>query len=247
MSLQDKRDLFLRGALSADRHIPPADLAILGAGPATYLKSMKFETGARVGSPLLPNTAQGFFGAFSYMNGEGYLRDRVFVGRFSSIGRRITIGAGNHFTTGLSTSPMLSGGHALDRYSPEELKQLGLENTPRKSALSEIGCDVWIGDGAVILPGLRIDHGAVIGANAVVTKDVPPYAIVGGTPARILKYRFPQEQIEALLVSQWWEYPVETIKTLPLGNVIGCLDRLRDLGPPPPDAYETYECAEQAV
>ncbi len=75
-----------------------------------------------------------------------------------------------------------------------------------------IGNDVWIGRNAVIFQGVNIGDGAVVGTNAVVTKDVPPYAIVGGNPARIIKYRFNQGQIDALQEIAWWNWPVEKIK-----------------------------------
>jgi acetyltransferase-like isoleucine patch superfamily enzyme len=72
--------------------------------------------------------------------------------------------------------------------------------------------DVWIGDNVVILPEVRIGTGAIIGAGAIVTKDVPPYAIVGGNPARIIKYRFNEKSIKALLDSKWWEWDDNKIK-----------------------------------
>ncbi|MDO5704008.1 MAG: CatB-related O-acetyltransferase [Paracoccus sp. (in: a-proteobacteria)] len=172
------------------------------------------------------------------------LADICEVGRFSSIGRRVTIGAGDHFTTGLSSSPILSGRHALDSYSPEELARLGLGDIGRKNPFTEVGCDVWIGDGAIVLPGLRLGHGSVVGANAVVTRDVPPYAVVAGVPARVIKYRFPPEQSQALLASQWWEHPREVLRSLPLGNIFGCLSRLGEIGRPRDEGYPTYECAQ---
>ena len=67
-----------------------------------------------------------------------------------------------------------------------------------------IGSDVWIGNGAVILDGVKVGNGAIIASRAVVTKDVPAYAIVGGVPAKILKYRFSSDVVEALEQSQWW-------------------------------------------
>lgn len=70
----------------------------------------------------------------------------------------------------------------------------------------QIGSDVWIGHGASILPGVKIGHGAVIGAFAVVAKDVPPYAIVVGNPAKIIKYRFNEEQIKNFLKIKWWDW-----------------------------------------
>ncbi|MBS7669878.1 CatB-related O-acetyltransferase [Croceicoccus sp. 1NDH52] len=75
-----------------------------------------------------------------------------------------------------------------------------------------IGNDVWIGEGAFISLGVKIGDGAVIAARAVVTRDVPPFAIVGGTPAKVLRYRFPPETIALLLKSEWWRYDLRSLK-----------------------------------
>jgi acetyltransferase-like isoleucine patch superfamily enzyme len=75
-----------------------------------------------------------------------------------------------------------------------------------------IGSDVWIGQNAVLLSGVTIGHGAVIGAGAVVTKDVPPYSIVGGVPAKLIRYRFSAPVINSLLEIAWWNWPDEKIK-----------------------------------
>ena len=74
-----------------------------------------------------------------------------------------------------------------------------------------IGNDVWIGYEAVILAGVTVGDGAVIGARAVVTKDVPPYTIVGGVPAKQIRKRFPKETISGLLALKWWDWPKERI------------------------------------
>lgn len=72
--------------------------------------------------------------------------------------------------------------------------------------------DIWIGANAIIPGGIRIGTGAIVAAGAVVVKDVPPYAIVGGNPAKIIRYRFSEEQIKALLESEWWDWPIEKIR-----------------------------------
>ena len=76
----------------------------------------------------------------------------------------------------------------------------------------EIGNDVWIGEAVFINDGITIGTGAVVGAHSVVTKDVPPYAIVAGAPARVLRYRFDDSTIQKLLDSKWWEWDDETLK-----------------------------------
>ena len=86
-----------------------------------------------------------------------------------------------------------------------------------------IGNDVWIGYEAVVLAGVTIGDGAVIGTRAVVTKDVPPYTIVGGVPAKFIRKRFPQETIDSLLKIKWWNWPEERIRQhitdIQLGNI----------------------------
>jgi acetyltransferase-like isoleucine patch superfamily enzyme len=95
-----------------------------------------------------------------------------------------------------------------------------------------IGNDVWIGTQSVILTGVTIGDGAVIAANSVVSKDVPPYAIVGGTPAKVLKYRFSNEVIEKLLELKWWNWDLDRIKAnkdLFYGNLtMGKLENIKN-------------------
>lgn len=111
------------------------------------------------------------------------------IGRYCSIANNVSIGQGEHQLHRISTSSTF--------YSdPWE-------------TLTEGECviesDVWIGVDTVILRGTRIGFGAVVAANAVVTKDVPPFAIVGGVPARVIRYRFPEEMQQKVLSSRWWE------------------------------------------
>ncbi len=111
---------------------------------------------------------------------------------------------------------MLGGEHRIDTVSTYPFKQLlpGAEHandTSFSRGPVVIGNDVWIGNAAMILSGRTIGDGAVIAANAVVTKDVPPYAVVGGNPARVLKFRFSPDIIGALQAIAWWDWPEEKI------------------------------------
>jgi tetrahydrodipicolinate N-succinyltransferase len=83
---------------------------------------------------------------------------------------------------------------------------------PDKEGIIMIGNDVWIGAGALILSGVTIGDGAIVGAGSVVTHDVPPYAVVGGVPAKIIRFRYNKDQIEALLKIAWWNWNIEKIK-----------------------------------
>ena len=95
-----------------------------------------------------------------------------------------------------------------------QLSSFGLveENEPHEKRIIRIGSDVWIGANACIMPGVQIGDGAVIGAGAIVTKSVPPFAVVVGNPARIIKYRFSETQIDDLLRIRWWDWPEERLK-----------------------------------
>ena len=142
-------------------------------------------------------------GNYSYIATEAQLH-RTHIGKFCSLGPQVYAGLGIHPTQGfVSTSPMfysVSPRSFADRSYFEEYK------------LTTIGNDVWIGARAILIDGVSVADGAVVGAGAVVTKDVPPYAIVGGIPARIIKYRFTPEKIEQLLALRWWDRDEAWIK-----------------------------------
>ena len=92
-----------------------------------------------------------------------------------------------------------------------------------------VGNDVWIGARAIIMDGIKIGDGAIIGANSVVTKDVPPYAIVAGCPAKLIRYRFSEDVINKLLELCWWDYPKEFIvNNLPFDDVEECIKILSE-------------------
>ncbi|WP_434309880.1 CatB-related O-acetyltransferase [Hominifimenecus sp. rT4P-3] len=133
--------------------------------------------------------------------------DKLQIGKFCSIacGAKFLFNSANHALSSLSTYPF-----------PLFFEEWGLEKKDVTKAWDHkgdivIGNDVWIGYEAVILAGVTIGDGAIIGARGVVTKDVPPYTIVGGVPAKPIKKRFPEEIIAALLEIKWWNWPKEKI------------------------------------
>lgn len=131
------------------------------------------------------------------------------IGRFCSIAAEVKNSLGIHPLTipYVTTSPMF---FSLRRQTGTTFAQEQLFEELKDPI--EIGHDCWIGQRAFIVGGVRIGIGAVVLAGAVVTKDVPPYAIVGGVPAKVLKYRYDEETIEFLLATEWWNKPVDWLK-----------------------------------
>lgn len=127
-----------------------------------------------------------------------------FIGKYTSISDNVKIGLVSHPLNFISTSPVF---YAKRRGWTTENKY-----NEKFKGYTEIGNDVLISANVCILAGVKIGTGAVIAAGAVVINDVPPYAIVGGVPGKILKYRFNPEVIEILMDSKWWDYPINILK-----------------------------------
>ena len=149
--------------------------------------------------------------------------DRLVIGKFCSIacGAKFLFTSANHTQASLSTYPF-----------PIFFEEWGLDVRDITSAWDNkgdiiIGNDVWIGYEAVILSGVTIGDGAIIGARAVVTKDVPPYTIVGGVPAKPIRKRFSDDTISALLKIKWWDWPEEEIRRHMTAIRAGRVDRLQ--------------------
>jgi acetyltransferase-like isoleucine patch superfamily enzyme len=168
-------------------------------------------------------------GAYSY--GEPIIRtfvgnnSKIYIGKYCSIASNVTIIAGgNHRTDWLSTYPFRVIFDLPGKYT---------DGHPASNGDIRIGNDVWLGYGCTILSGVAISDGAVIAANANVVTNIPPYAVAGGNPAKVLKYRFSEEQIDALLRIQWWNWPHEqviaNVDLLNSDNVAAFLERHRTM------------------
>jgi virginiamycin A acetyltransferase len=133
-----------------------------------------------------------------------FIGDRLIIGNYCQIatGVRFIMNGANHPMQGFSTYPFKVFGGIWAEKDP-------LSTNSKGDTL--IGHDVWIGNSATILPGIQVGNGAIIAANSVVTKDVPAYAIVGGNPAQLIRYRFDDEIISLLLQLKWWEWSVQEV------------------------------------
>jgi len=149
-----------------------------------------------------------------------FIGDRLIIGRFCAIAKdvKFIMNGANHKLSGFSTYPFHIFGNGWERVAPKD-GDLSCKGD------TVIGDDVWIGYNATIMPGVHVGSGAVIATQSVVTKDVPPYSVVGGNPATIIRYRFDQPTIDRLLALKWWDWPAEKI-TANLEAIAGCDLRL---------------------
>jgi virginiamycin A acetyltransferase len=129
--------------------------------------------------------------------------ERLIIGRFCAIASKVRflMPGANHADLGPSTFP-------FGIFGPPWDTTMDLVMSAPSRGDTVVGHDVWIGYGAVILPGVEIGHGAVVAAASVVASDVPPYAIVAGNPARVIRSRFSPEDVELLLRAAWWDWPI---------------------------------------
>ena len=162
---------------------------------------------------IYPNTLfNGYLGRGSYIAPNSVIRGKI--GRFTSISSRCHVVNGIHPYTYpyVSTSPIFisllkQNGHTF--VSEQKMQEHRYANGKYEVA---IGNDCWIGEGVTLIAGNTIGDGAVILAGAVVTKDIPPYAIAGGVPAKVVKYRYEQKDIDYLLKFKWWDKDIDWLK-----------------------------------
>jgi virginiamycin A acetyltransferase len=137
--------------------------------------------------------------------------DRLRIGRYCAIatGATFVMNGGNHRTAGISTFP-------FPIFEPWRGQWDGEFDFPTRGD-TVIGNDVWIGHDALVMPGVTVGDGAIIATRSVVTRDVPPYAIVGGNPAQVIRTRFDEQTIARLLGIAWWDWPPERVtEAIPL-------------------------------
>jgi len=144
-----------------------------------------------------------------------FMNDNLIIGKFCQIatGVRFIMNGSNHAMEGISTYPFKVFGEAWGK----------ADMSVESKGDTVIGNDVWIGNSATIIQGIKIGHGSIIGTNALVTKDIEPYTIVGGNPAKPIRKRFDQETINFLVSLAWWDWSVEKItdnlEAITTGNI----------------------------
>jgi acetyltransferase-like isoleucine patch superfamily enzyme len=170
------------------------------AGAGIKNSTVGFDSKIEAGSIFINST----IGRHSFCGYDCFINNTE-IGAFVSIADRVYIGRGIHPVDWVSTSPVFYNNRdsVKTKYSKYER-----EPHPR----TYVGNDVWIGDGVYIKPGVRIGNGSVIGMGSIVTKDVPPYTIVAGNPAKIIRNRFSEEIVEKLLKSEWWNLPPDVLE-----------------------------------
>jgi acetyltransferase-like isoleucine patch superfamily enzyme len=140
------------------------------------------------------------------------------VGRFTLIGSRVSIGGFGHPLSYLSIGAFQWGQNLEAWGYPRDFSKNFDSNIRPKGVLTEIGSDCWVGDNSVVLAGRKLGHGCIVGAGSVVTNDVPPYAIVVGNPAKVIRFRFSDDLISQLIETHWWELEIEDLVNIDFTN-----------------------------
>ena len=150
--------------------------------------------------------------------------DRLIIGKFCAIARGIEfiMNGANHRMNSVTTYPFNIMGGGWEKFAPK------LDDLPLKGD-TVVGNDVWIGQNVTVLPGVHIGDGAIIAANSVVAKDVPPYCIAGGNPCRVIRRRFDEELTAYLLELQWWDWDAEKIFRNMEALCSGDLEKIRNI------------------
>lgn len=192
-----------------------------------------------------------FIGGFTYLGGrQTFMRHVSIIGRFCAIAHDVVSGYEEHPTDFLSPHVLFQG-EFPDWHQAEAFRARNADTIARSCATAgalydkrfgkiEIGNDVWIGQGAFIRRGVKIGDGAIVGARAVVVKDVEPYAIVGGAPARLIRYRFDKGIIADLMALRWWRFGLSALGGVDFTDIRQAIARIdRNIATGEAQLYQT--------
>jgi acetyltransferase-like isoleucine patch superfamily enzyme len=209
------------------RMLGDAGLLLDGLAKCHRLSPLSQIEGPTAIQSRVPTGARLVIGAFCNLSGGSV--NHLLAGRYCSVATGVTIGAHEHPTDWVTTSriayfPQVNGWDRLTL--GEDAADLPLRTPLFRTPcpVTTLGHDVWIGQGAWLKAGVTVGTGAIIGARATVVKDVPPYAIVVGTPARVVRLRFPDAVIERLLASAWWRFALLDMFDAPFDQIEKALD-----------------------
>lgn len=156
-----------------------------------------------------------------------YLADTC-SGNYCTFGSRVSVGAFSHPTDSLTVHEV-GYRNTTESYGETILTSDSQGYLEARSVKTEIGNDVWVGDNSVIIKGVKIGNGAIVAAGSIVIKDVAPYSIVGGNPARIIRMRFSDDTIDKIQATKWWERSMKELEGIPFENISLSLRTLEDL------------------
>ncbi len=206
-------------------------LRLGGLGAAGRIDAAsRFEGPTSVVSTVTPGA---FLDVGAFCNLSGGTLNNLRAGRYCSIASGVVIGAHEHPTTWLTTSrtayyPEVHGWDRLMTAGGVEDLRGKVRPYSGSCPVTTLEPDVWIGQGAFLKSGITVGTGAIIGARATVVKDVPPYAIVVGTPGRVLRLRFPEAVVARLLASCWWRYSIYDLFDAPMDDAEAALDVIEE-------------------
>ncbi|PTW44162.1 MULTISPECIES: CatB-related O-acetyltransferase [Rhodovulum] len=212
--------------------VQAAGLRLSGLAKTGHLHPSSWVEGPTAIHATVPAGSILRLGAFCNLSGSQI--NNAEIGRYCSIAKNVVIGTHEHPTNWLTSSrtayfPQVNGWDRLMAGEDAPSLQRRKRPFPGSCPVTVLGPDVWIGEGAFIKSGITIGAGAIIGARATVVKDVPPYAIVVGTPGRVLRLRFPEPVVERLLALEWWRFSIYDLFDAPFDDIERAIDAIGEM------------------
>ena len=197
----------------------------ISVGSSSIIIDSSFENTANIDKNSCINRCS--IGKYFGLGNFSYVADTD-IGKFCTFASRISISPFNHPTNLLSVHEFQYR-NLEQAFSETIIKTKSTIQDELREKRTFIGNDVWIGDNAVVLKGISLNHGVIVGAGSVVTKDVEPYSIVVGNPARVTKKRFKDKTIEELLALKWWDLSIADMKGCDFQNIEKAINQIKKI------------------